>query len=717
MSDRKPRFTLTRRELFRATQVVGAGAAAAGLGLWGRARGAERTVQGTCRICTMKCGLVATVRGDRLVRVEGDPKSQTKGFLCQHGYALPEIVHAADRVRRPLARVGDRFEERSWEEALGQIASRLQAVKEKFGPQAVAVHTGWPFVRHPLVPFLQRFCHAFGTPNLSGVASLCEAALRMGKALTVGSNTFADLPRTRTLVLWGANPPMSAPPFAHQVAAKAGAGKNLVVIDPVRTQLAAGATLHLQVLPSTDGALALAMIRLLLREGLHDRVTVEQHSVGFEELAAVAEPWTLERAAQETSVPAEKIERAARLMGQEKPTAVWDGLGIEHHVNGLQTIRAVTSLQALLGVVEVPGGVSFFNKPTPQFQKDFLPALFHQTNPKPLPPMPAAKPIGYDSYPLYEVFNRQAQGNLYPEAILEDRPYPLRALIFVGCNPLVTWPGTERLRGALSKLELLVSVDPFLTATGEASHFVLPAATFAESSVPTLEHEARSSLVREQHEAWPDWKIFFDLARRLGMQQYFPWSSFREAMDTPRVPWMADPAHQPRPLPGVGVGAAPRFPTETGKVEFRSELMARFGAPAVPDYVPARVRPGPEFPLWLVTGGRTRNFVNSQFHNVHSVVIKDPEASVELHPDAAKVAGVADGDQVLIRSPHGEVEARLRVTDRVHPLTAVVPAGWTRGNANLLTDGTALDPVTGFPAVRSGVCRVSPASGSGSRHE
>jgi len=708
VSERKPtRLKLTRRELLKAAQVAGVGAAAVGVGLVGQPAGAERTVPGVCRICTMKCGLLATARGDRLLRVEGDPKSQTKGFLCQHGYALPEIVHAADRVRRPLQRVGDHFREVSWDQALGEIAQRLQAIKAEFGPQAVAIHTGWPFVRHPLVPFLQRFCHAFGTPNLSGVASLCEAALRMGKALTVGSNTFADLPRTRTMVVWGANPTMSAPPFAHQVSSKAGGGKSLIVIDPVRTELATAATLHLQVLPSTDGALALGMLRLILNEGLYDKEIAEKFTVGFDELVALVQPWTLERTAAETSVPAEKIEKATRLMASERPTAIWDGLGIEHHTNGLQTIRAVTAIQALLGSVEAPGGVSFFNKPTPQFHNDFLPSLFHQTTSKPIPPMPAAKPIGYDEYPLYEVFNRQAQGNLYPRAILEDQPYPLRALILVGCNALVTWPGSDRLRKAAGKLKLLVSVDPFLTASGEISDFVLPAATFAESNVPAFDPESRSSLVREQHEAWPDWRIFFDLARRVGLAEYFPWKNLQEALNAPRVPWMVDPAHQPRPQPTAD--RLPRFPTETGKVELKSELMARFGAPALPDYVPTAVRPSAEFPLWLVTGGRTRNFINSQFHNIHSIVIKDPEATLELHPDAAKAAGLSSGQRVAVVSPHGQIEATLRVTDRVHPLTAILPAGWARGNANALTDGTALDPVTGFPAMRSMVCRVTAA--------
>jgi anaerobic selenocysteine-containing dehydrogenase len=712
LSEREPtrevaRLRLTRRELLKAAQVAGLGACAAGVGLVGGAWGSTRTVTGVCRICTAHCGIVATVRGDRVVRVDGDPKSPLRGFICQHGFAIPEIIHADDRVRRPLKREGGRFREIPWSQALAEIADRLQQIKKEYGPQALAIHTGWPFVRHPLVPFLLRFAHAFGSPNVSTVASLCEAALRMGKALTVGAGYFPDLPRTRTLVVWGANPPKSMPPFEHQVVSKAGADHNLIVIDPVRTELAARATVHLQVLPGTDGALALGMLRLVLQEGLYDREIAESQTVGFEDLRALVDPWDLDRTAEVTTVPRELVERTTRLLASERPTAIWDGLGIEHHQNGLQTIRAVAALQGLLGDVETPGGVALFAKAGPHFATEPLPQLFLASTPQPVPPTPEKRPIGYDEFPLYDVYNRQAQANLYADAILEDKPYPLRALLLVGCNAFVTWPGSARMRKAADRLKLLVSIDPFLTASGELSDYVLPAATFAEAVEAPLESEARSNLVREQHEAWPDWKIFFELGRSLGLGEYFPWKSFREALTAPRTRWMVDPQRQPTPL--ADAPAVTRFPTYTGKLELKSALMERFGLDPLPRWEPPHVMTSAEFPLWLVSGGRTRNFVNSQFHNIHSISQNAPEPFVEIHPSAAQIAGIADGQRGAVISPHGRIELRVRVTDRVHPRTAVLPAGWARANANLLTNGAALDPISGFPAMRSGVCRVERA--------
>ncbi|MBI3184342.1 MAG: molybdopterin-dependent oxidoreductase [Myxococcales bacterium] len=702
---------MSRRRALQLAQLAGLGACGAGLGLFGKKALAEREVKGTCRICTMHCGVIATSRGSRLLRVEGDPASQTKGFVCHHGWALREVVHSHHRIRRPLRREEGGFREVPWEQALAEIASRLNQVKAQYGPQALAIQTGWPFVRHPLIHMLHRFCQAFGTPNLATVASQCEAAGRMGKALTYGSNARADLRHARTLVVWGANPTFTAPPFAHLCEAMSLDGKKLIVVDPIRTELAERATLHLQVRPGSDGALALAMAQVLLSLGLYHKHAEE--AVGFEEFRLLAAQFPPERAAEVTSVPAAKIAEAARMFAQHGPASVWDGLGIEHHRSGLQTVRAVAALSALCGYVDVPGGAQLMNRPGPGFFGELLPPLYRLATPEPLPPKAQARPIGYEEIPLYEVFNRQAQGMLFPRAILEDKPYPLRALILIGSNALVTSPGSARMLEAAEKLELLVTVDPFLTASGERSDYVLPAATFAEAvEVGPGEEDAkvaRSSLVPEQHQSWPDWKVLFELARALGLGRYFPWGSFQEAIDAPRVPFMRDESRALTPLAAAPGTPLPRFPTPSGRIELRSGTMERFGAPPLPEWTEPGEKPTAEFPFILLTGPRTRPYINSQFRRIPSIAGKMPEPLAELHPEAARRAGVKDGQRVAVVSLRGRIVLRARVTERIHPETVVLPAGWENANANLLTDGGQLDPLTGFPAYRSLTCRVEPA--------
>ena len=296
------RLGMSRRELLKAAPVAGAGAAVLGLGWAGKERLSKRRTHGLCRFCLIHCGVTATTEGERLVRVEGDIASKTRGFLCLHGHAMPEVVHSDRRVRMPLAREGDTFREVGWDEALARIAERLERVKAEFGPEALLVQTGWPLVRHPLVGLLHRFCQAFGTPNLATVGSFCETAGRMGKALTLGSKYSPNFQHVRTLVLWGANPTHALPIVTHLVTEKATSGK-LVVVDPVRTELAALATEHLSVRPGTDGALALGMMHVIIAERLYDPDFIDSQTVGFDELKALAAQYPPEAVAGLTTVP------------------------------------------------------------------------------------------------------------------------------------------------------------------------------------------------------------------------------------------------------------------------------------------------------------------------------------------------------------------------------------------------------------------------------
>ncbi len=700
------RRPLTRRELMKAAPlgVVAAGAGALLL----RGTQAEASVTtGTCRLCLMHCGLSCTVRDGRLVKVEGDLKARTKGFVCEHGFALRELVHSGARLKAPLLRRGEAFHEVSWDDALAEVAQKLDAVKQRYGPQAFLIQTGWPLVRHPLVDVLHRFARAFGSPNVASVASLCEASLRMGQALTVGSKYAPDVQRAKTFVVWGANPATTAPPFAHVVAQKALKGA-LVVVDPVKTQLARDATEYVQVRPGTDGALALGLLHVIFKEGWRDRAALERDSVGLAELEALAATFPPERVAQLTSVPSEQLLRVAKRLGTEGPVGIWQGLGVEHHEHGVQTVRAITSLEVVCG--RFPDGLvgrAVLTPPGAHLAREPLPALYRMKTPAPVPPPVTVPPLGRATHPLFELFNREAQGQDLPAAVLEDTPYPVRAVMLVASNALVTSAQTQRLSAAVDKLELLVSVDPFFTASARRADVVLPAATFAEApDVDEADRVAAQGLVPVQHDARDDYRIIAGLAKAMGLGAYFPWPTFAEYRAAPQLPWMdEDAALRPVPRP---VDAQPRFSTLSGRVEFSSSLLTSVGASAVPDWKPPSAAPSAEFPLWLVTGPRPRAYINSQFHGVPSIEARMRQCEVLVHEAVARTAGVKDGAKVLVVSPFGGVEARAVVTADVHPETVVIPAGWAEANVNVLIGPSVEDAISGFPAFRSGTCRVEP---------
>ncbi len=698
----------TRRDALKAAPIAAVGAGAAGLLLHGRSRGETVKTRGTCRFCQMHCGVVCTVQGGQLLKVEGDLTSRTRGFVCEHGYALRELLHASERLSHPLVRRGSDFHEVSWDEAFGEIATRLAAVKQKFGPEALAIQTGWPFVRHPLVGFLHRFARAFGSPNVATVASLCEASLRMGQALTVGSKYAPDVRRAKTLVVWGANPWTTAPPFAHVVSRKAIDG-NLIVIDPVKTALAKEATLHLPVRPGTDGALALGFIHLAFEQGAVDQAFTRDFTLGADALRSHAAEYPLERVAQLTGLLAADIARAASLMFEHRPTSAWVGLGVEHHEGGVQAIRAISSLEALLGrFSDVESDRSLLSAVPDDWSHAMLPALYDMKTPDPVPPEVRVPPVGRESFPLFEVYNREAQGEALPRAILESKPYPVRALVLWASNALETFSGTQQWARAAEKLSLLVSVDPFLSDSARRADVVLPATTFAESADVDADDRAVGSagMVPPHPGAKTDWQILVGLAQATGLGSYFPWATFGEAMAAPMKPWMLDDARQPR---FDAQAEKPRFGTPSGRVEFQSRILERAGYAALPVYTPPVEAPTDDYPLRLVTGPRARARINSQFSQSPSIRARLPEAEVLVHPSVASAKGITHGQRVRLTSPLGQIELRAVVTADVHPECVVMPAGWAQANPNRLVDPARRDPLSGFPAFRSSRCRIDPA--------
>lgn len=717
MTTRAPlrRVAFSRRDALKLASVSGVVAAGAGIATAGVLRRREQVIAGECRFCTMHCGFLATVQGDDVVRVEGDPASDTRGFLCEHGRALPEVVGSRERLRRPLKRRGDHFVEVSWDEALDEIAARLGALKQKHGPEALAVQTGWPFVRHPMIHLLHRFCRAYGTPNLATVASLCEASGRMGRALVFGANYSPDLAKVRTLLVWGANPPRTAPPWAFMVTnvkkrAKAEGGGALVVIDPVRTEIADHADLYVRIRPGTDAAFALGMARHILSHGLEDKAFVAAHVRGIETLRALAEEWTPVRVAAVTGTEPSDVVKVAELFATQGPSGIYDGLGIEHHAAGVDTVRLVAALVALTGSADAQ---ALHDQPSPTFLDDPVPAILRVEQQEPVPPAPTKMPVGFDEHPLFCAVHRQAQASLLPRAMLEDKPYPIRGLLVFGANPAVTTPDAAMVREAWEKLELLVVAEPFLTESAELADFVLPAASFAEDAPLRVGAGAAENrrVVEPVGRSRPDAEILFDLARRCGLGAYFPWQGMQEALAAPRTavmePWLLE---KTRPEPdSVSAGAGPpRFPTPTGKVEVESSLLPRFGLPAAPRIeLPEALTP--EHPLRLVTGPRQRAYINSQFHQIPSIVRLLPEPLVDVHPATAEQWRVRDGAPVAVVTPRGRAMFRARLTDAVSRDVVVVPNGWPgEANGNRLTSLVALDPISGFPRLRSLICRLEP---------
>jgi len=312
-------------------------------------------------------------------------------------------------------------------------------------------------------------------------------------------------------------------------------------------------------------------------------------------------------------------------------------------------------------------------------------------------------------------------------AILTGEPYHIRALIVSGSNITLTWPEAKKVKQALKRLDLLVVMDMFMNETAEMADVFLPAASFLESTV--LKDYAPNSvamvvlaqqIIEPLGNSWPDWKFWVELGRRMGYKEYFPWSTDDKLYSTILGPTSLT-VEQLKEKPGgvfhhargeqryLGSG----FNTPSGKVELYSELLEQYGYDPLPTYHEPEESPvskpelAKEYPLILISGARVGVYNHSQLRNVEVMRKRHPEPLVQIHPDTAKGLDIADGDIVKVETSRGSVEMKALFTPGILPQVVSIPHGWGgEANANLLTNDEARDPISGFPAFKSMLCRV-----------
>jgi anaerobic selenocysteine-containing dehydrogenase len=671
--------------------------------------------QTVCGICNASCGINVFVKNDEIIKIEGQADhTYSRGYLCPKGKALKELIDAPDRLRHPLKKTagGNRLEI-SWDEAFDLIGRRLKEIKGRYGAEAVAVHVGQAGVGKEFTPYAQRFCQAFGTPNFSTAGSHCHHSKTMANEYTCGAMPVPDYKNSKCIVLWAYNPSVSCPPLMRNIndALKRGAG--LIVVDPRTTALAKAADIHLQVRPGTDGALALGMLNVVIGESLFDKEFVKKWTVGFDQLAGLAAEYPPEAVEKITWVPADKIRKSARLFARSSPACVYPGIAVELHTNGFQAARAISVLQAITGTLDITGGSIFV--PKVKLSPLALKAV-EETVPA----------IGQKEFPLFYKHLGQAQANIYSTAILEGRPYPLKGMIVVGSNPLLTWPNAEKLKRALGGLDFFTVVDHFMTETASLADIVLPAATFLHTNElwdrTGLSGESRIGLsqkVISDHGVITNWKFWAELAGRMGYGDYFPWETEEVALNYRTKSLGISIEELAQGPEGFVYGERVEknyenvgFQTPSGKVEIYSDELKRYGYDPLPVYHEPAESPvsTPEvfsaYPLILTTGARTPGYMHSRYRNLRSLRKLSPHPWVELQQVKANELGVEEGEIVVVETLRGSIELTVKFNDEIHPGVIFIPHGWDAANANILTDNEKLDPVTGFPADRSLLARI-----------
>jgi formate dehydrogenase (coenzyme F420) alpha subunit len=673
------------------------------------------TARTVCGICSGTCGMTVTLENGKVRSIEGDEGHPTsRGHLCPKGRAFMELLAARDRLEHPLRKVAaDKWEQISWEEALGFLTERLKKIKQGHGPEALALHIGQAGVGKEFSDYVERFANLYGTPNFSTSGSHCVESKLMASMLTYGAMPLADFENSKCIVLWGKNPLSSTPSLVGTLRESRARGCAMVVIDPKETAIAREADLHLQLRPGTDGALALGMLHVIVEERLYDKHFVDAWTVGFDKLPPLLSGYRPERVQEITGVPASKVRQAALLYAASRHACISQGVALELSTNGFQALRAIAILQAITGNLDVSGGALFLKTAKLSELR-----LIRRDGRKPA--------IGSQEHPLFHASTGHAQANLYAESILKGSPYSLKGLVVVGSNPVLTWPNADKVRRALAKIEFLAVMDPFMTETARLADLILPCASFLGGNelwdTSHLSSEPRLGVAPKScdEEGLPtNWEIWKKIGMKMGYADFFPWETEEEAIDFRLQPLNLTLAEL-KGMPGGYVYhqwvqkkfEKEGFRTPSGRVEIYSAELAKHGYDPLPTYREPAESPlstptiAREYPLVLTTGARTVGYLHSRFHNVPSLLSRRPEPLVEINPRTARDLHVADGEMVVVETRRGKIEVKVKYTNRVLAGTIMIPHGWDQANANVLTDDIDVDPVTGFPADRALLARI-----------
>jgi anaerobic selenocysteine-containing dehydrogenase len=708
----------------------------------------HEVMAGMCGVCPAGCGVNIHLVDGKIERLT-PLKEHPYGVVCPRGTRAREIVYSEDRILYPQRRIGSRdqgrFERISWDEAYDLIVRELQRIARRYGPEAICLYTGrgnFEFgLNETFAPAgtVETSANAvlfpFGSPNTTGVGSLCYVAYGMiaGRACfgEYMRHMTEDIEQADLILVWGANPATDSSPInLRRIKRAQQKGSPVIVIDHRRSETARATQADwIGIRPGADGALALGLIHVLIEESLYDRAFVQRWVHGFEALCDYVRCFNPESVAEITGVPAERLRRLARAIATAQGCSILTYTGLEYSNSGVQAIRAVWTLQALAGHLDVPGGKLFKMRDRLQLNR-----LLTE------PPVGAPRPIGAETYPLYYEVRREAHAAALPQAILESKPYPLRSLIISGASLLTAWPNPALWRQALADLDFLVVVNRFATADAHFADLLLPATTMFEIESYMIHDgyvQLRQQVIEPLGEARNDYLIFAELAQRLGYGHLWPQTeevmvaralqgtgvTLEELRTHPEGIQYAEPEMRYRKYASgeLRSDGQPGFETPSGKFEITSEWLRQHGYEPLPVYTEPVESPHstPEialnYPLIFNSGARTQSAFRSQHHNIPSLVAMQPQPLVYIHVVDAQARQISDGDPVYVTSPRGRVPLWACVTENILPGVVEVnmggggplgPEAWQQANVNELTDFDNRDPISGFPVYKCLLCDV-----------
>ena len=691
-------------------------------------------VKSFCYTCPWLCPTEVYVRDGRVVYHKGNPDAPNNiGTRCAKGMASWYVTQDPDRLKHPMRRSNPkdepgRFERISWDDAFSFVAEKLTAIKERWGPEALVYLTH----HDPNSAFMvSMLASLYGTPNISlGHVMGCEADRRVA-TLTLFGDIFPmhDFENSRYVMLWGMNIfGANQGLFESRGLANAKSrGCKLVVVDPSFTETAQKADEWVPIRPGTDGALALAMCRVIVDEDLFDRDFVNSHCSGFDGFRDHLRErgYTPEWAEPITGVAAATARRLAREFATTKPAMAALFRGPGYYTNGTDASRAIYLLDVLTGEVDKPGNLKL---------KEWAPLGPPVVIPREARTAPGKKPLahamGYPLAPLtgYPVVPEVPNSRL-PDAVLDDDPYPVRGIIVQATNPVMSDPNRDRVQEMFRNLELGVAIDLYMSETALECDIVLPETSFYEHAEIKQgmwlgpEVVLCQPAVAPVGESRPMYEIVKGIAQKMGWGRHYAyerWEDWGEVM-TKKVPISLDELKQN----GFWAGEVryDRVPaglrTPSGKIEIHSQRFEDAGHSPYPVYTERSVQPDDDFPLQL-THSKLSTHCNIVTQNNPFLMEVCGENWVEINKVDAVRYGIRNDTWVIVESPKDSIRIKARVVEGLVPGCVCVRHGhgfghWAMGSTargrgahsnNLMETHT--NPVSGANTYNECKVRVRP---------
>ena len=674
-----------------------------------------------CPYCALQCGMSVVPHHGRLVVAPRDFPTN-KGGLCRKGFTAAELLDAPDRLMTPLMRErkGSALLPVSWPKALDRIAEGLRAIRISHGADAVGVFGGGGLTNEKAY-MLGKFARvALRTANIDYNGRFCMASAAAAGLRAFGIDRglpfpLADIPWAAAILLAGGNPAETMPPIMQYFEEQRRRGGQLIVVDPRASMTAKHASLHLQLTPGTDAALANGLVHVAIQDRLIDGDFIAARTSGFEPVRRVVASYWPDRVERITGVPARNIIAAAHIMGEAATAMVLTGRGPEQQSHGVANVLAFINLVLALGKAGKPfcgygcltgqgngqGGREHGQK------SDQLPGYRQLDNPNHRADVAKVWGIDPDELP---------RSGLTACEILAALGTTIRGLLVFASNIVVSAPDATAVTTRLDSLHLLVVADMFLSETAARADVVLPIAQWAEEQGTMTNLEGRVLLrrrVRPPPEGvWTDAEILKALADRLGAGRYFTadtpttFEEFRRATAGGDADYSGitynrivreDGVFWPCPAenhPGSPRLFHKRFATEDGRARFHPV-----------EYQDAAEVPDSEYPYFLTTGRVLAQYQSgTQTRRVKELVSAEPYPFVEIHPDTARSLGIASGDNVRLITRRGRAVMKARLSRDTRFDTLFAPFHWGgAASANALTNA-ALDPVSRIPEFK--VCAV-----------